>query len=107
MQILPKITAYRFRKSEKFLRMTRMPFALQMALIELRHQFNTQANYVAALEQVVRQRWSKIDALNETIDRLRLKNQQVGLENTCLVALLVAPGDWTGHTDVTAREEAA
>jgi hypothetical protein len=65
--------------------------ALQMTLCRVRMKLNTKTNYVAGLEMVVRERIAKIDALNETIDRLRLKNQQLGLENHVLTAMLAPP----------------
>jgi hypothetical protein len=64
---------------------------LQVTLTRLRMELNTKSNYVSRLELVVRERMDKIDALRETIDRLQLKNQQLGLENHVLTAMLAPP----------------
>jgi hypothetical protein len=64
---------------------------LQVTLTRLRMELNSKANYVCALESVLHERMDKVDKLNAVIDRLRQQNQQLGLKNHCLVALLVAP----------------
>jgi len=65
--------------------------ALQSTLMRVRMELNTKSNYVAGLEMVVRERMTKIDSLRETIDRLREQNQQLGLENHVLTAMLAPP----------------
>jgi hypothetical protein len=65
--------------------------ALRTALMRLRLELNTKTNYIAGLELVVRQRFNRIDALNEIIDRLRQQNQQLGLENAVMAQMIAAP----------------
>jgi regulator of replication initiation timing len=65
--------------------------ALQMTLTRLRCELRTKTNYISGLEQVVRQRFNRIDALSEIIDRLRDRNWHLGLENEVLTAMIAAP----------------
>ena len=81
------------RANPDALKLKRENDALQLTLTRLRMELNTKTNYIAGLEQVVRQRFNRIDALNETIDRLRLQNWRLNLQNDVLTAMIAAPAD--------------
>jgi hypothetical protein len=59
--------------------------------MRLRLELNTKTIYIAGLELVVHQRFNRIDALNEIIDRLRQRNWHLEIQAECLCQMLAAP----------------
>jgi hypothetical protein len=64
--------------------------ALKTVVIQLRRQLTTKTNLANGLELALKERHTKIDSLNETINRLRAVNQRLDEEAEHYFRMLAA-----------------